>query len=71
MSDVLRKLMTTYVNTGTTGSPVWTLVGSKIEEAMIELNPDVEKITDVLGVNTSNYMSSSLNCLVSFRSLSN
>jgi hypothetical protein len=48
--DILRKLLTTYVNVGTTLVPEWKLMGYKIEDAAIELNPETEKVTDILGI---------------------
>jgi hypothetical protein len=48
-----RKLLRTYVNVGTTSAPDWFLVGSGVEESAIELNPNVETSTDILGVTTN------------------
>lgn len=48
-----RKLLRTYVNVGTTESPEWEVLGSGIEESVIELNPDSETVTDILGVTTT------------------
>lgn len=45
-----RKLLVTAVNTGTTNEPVWTVIGAGVEDSAIELNPDVETITDILGI---------------------
>ena len=45
-----RKLLKTYVNVGETGSPEWFLAGRGVEESAIELNPETETITDILGV---------------------
>lgn len=50
---VARKLLRTYVNVGTTESKEWFLVGSGVEESAIELNPNTESITDILGVTTT------------------
>lgn len=44
-----RKLLKTYVNVGTSELPEWELVGRGIEESAIELNPNVETMTDILG----------------------
>lgn len=48
-----RKLLRTYVNVGSSEEKEWFLVGSGIEESAIELNPDTETITDILGVTTT------------------
>lgn len=45
-----RRLLRTYVNVGTTESKDWFLVGSGVEDSSIELNPNTENITDILGV---------------------
>lgn len=47
-----RRLLRTYVDVGE-GEREWFLVGSGIEESSIELNPDTETITDILGVTTT------------------
>lgn len=44
-----RKLLRTYVNVGT-DSKEWFLVGSGVEDSAIELNPNTETVTDILGV---------------------
>lgn len=48
-----RKLLRTYVNVGTTGTKEWFLVGSGVEDSSIELNPNVETVTDILGITTN------------------
>ena len=48
-----RKLLKTYVNVGTPSEKKWFLVGSGVEESTIELNPNTETMTDVLGVTTT------------------
>ncbi len=48
-----RKLLRTYVNVGTTEEKKWFLVGSGVEESSIELNPNTETLTDILGVTTT------------------
>lgn len=48
-----RKLLKTYVNVATTDSPEWFLVGSGVEDSSIELNPNTETVTDVLGITTT------------------
>lgn len=48
-----RKLLRTYVNVGTSESKEWFLVGSGVEDSSIELNPNTESVTDILGVTTT------------------
>lgn len=48
-----RKLLRTYVNVGTPSERKWFLVGSGVEDSSIELNPNTESITDILGVTTT------------------
>lgn len=48
-----RKLLRTYIDVSDDTTPEWYLVGSGIEESSIELNPDTETITDILGVTTT------------------
>lgn len=48
-----RKLLRTYVDVSDSETPEWYLVGSGIEDSSIELNPDTETITDILGVTTT------------------
>lgn len=46
-----RKLLRTYVDVSDDAeTPEWYLVGSGIEESSIELNPDTETKTDILGI---------------------
>lgn len=48
-----RKLLRTYVNVGTPSERKWFLVGSGVEDSSIELNPNTESITDILGITTT------------------
>ena len=48
-----RKLLRTYVNVGTSETKEWFLVGSGVEDSSIELNPNTESVTDILGVTTT------------------
>ena len=48
-----RKLLRTYVDVGTSSTPEWFLVGSGIEDSSIELNPNTESKTDILGITTT------------------
>lgn len=45
-----RKLLMTFVDVGTSASPEWELVGRGVEESAIELNPNTETVTDILGI---------------------
>ncbi len=45
-----RKLLVTAVNVGTSSTPEWQVIGAGVEDSSIELNPDVETVTDILGV---------------------
>ena len=49
-----RKLLKTYVNVGTPTEKKWFLVGSGVEDSSIELNPNTETTTDILGVTVTN-----------------
>ena len=48
-----RKLLRTYVNVGNAETKEWFLVGSGVEDSSIELNPNTESVTDILGVTTT------------------
>ncbi len=48
-----RKLLKTFVNVGTYEEKKWFLVGSGVEESSIDLNPNTETTTDILGVTTT------------------
>lgn len=48
-----RKLLRTYVNVGNVETKEWFLVGSGVEGSSIELNPNTETVTDILGVTTT------------------
>ena len=39
-----------FADVGTTDAPKWELQGSRIEELSLEMNPNVETVTDVTGV---------------------
>lgn len=45
-----RKLLMTFVNVATSESPEWELVGRGVEESALELNPNTETVTDILGI---------------------
>ncbi len=47
-----RRLLKTYVNVGSSTED-WELVGKGVEESSIELNPNLEKVTDILGITES------------------
>ena len=48
-----RKLLRTYVNVGTASEKGWFLVGGGVEDSSIELNPNTETVTDILGITTT------------------
>lgn len=46
-----RRLLMTFVNVADSPeTPEWELVGSGVEESALELNPNTETVTDILGV---------------------
>lgn len=45
-----RKLLMTFVDVSDTDSPEWELVGRGVEDSAIELNPNTETVTDILGI---------------------
>lgn len=45
-----RKLLMTYVDVSDSGTPEWELVGRGVEDSSIELNPNTETTTDILGI---------------------
>ena len=45
-----RKLLMTYVDVSDSETPEWELVGRGVEESAIELNPNTETVTDILGI---------------------
>lgn len=46
-----RKLLMTFVDVSDgTGNPEWELVGRGVEESALELNPNTETVTDILGI---------------------
>ena len=45
-----RKLLLTLVDVSDGETPEWELVGRGVEESAIELNPNTETVTDVLGI---------------------
>lgn len=53
-----RKLLVTAVNVGDSitrgdGTPEWQIVGVGVENSVIEYNPDIETLTDILGITTT------------------
>lgn len=47
---VERKYLVTAVNVGTSENAEWQIVGAGVEDSSIELSPDKETITDILGI---------------------
>lgn len=55
---VERKYLVTAVNVGDSitlqsGTPEWLIIGVGVESSAIEYNPDIETITDILGITTT------------------
>ena len=48
--EVVRKMFTTWVNTGTSEAKAWECVGVGVEDSSLEMNVDKTKTTDILGV---------------------
>lgn len=49
---IKREEFAVFANVATTGTAEWELIGDKVEEMSLEMNPNVETMTDVTG-NTS------------------
>lgn len=51
MAKLERKAYLTFIDSTfkTTGEPSWFLIGKDFEELVVELNPDMETITNILG----------------------
>lgn len=45
-----RKLEMLFVNTGTSETPAWELLGRGVEDASIQFNHDTNQTTDILGI---------------------
>lgn len=45
-----RKLLMTFVDVSDSDTAEWELVGRGVEESALELNPNTEKVTDILGI---------------------
>ena len=45
-----RKLLMTFVDVSDSGTPEWEIVGRGVEDSSIELNPQTETATDILGI---------------------
>lgn len=48
-----RELLIAYLNTGTTSTPVWSALGSRVEDSSQEYDWQEETTTDILGVKRS------------------
>ena len=48
-----RKLLITVAEWGTAGSPKREILGARVEDSSIDLNADIEKVTDILGITYS------------------
>lgn len=47
--DIKRKYLAHYVNTGTTTTAKWEILGYKVEDASVEFNWEEETVTDITG----------------------
>lgn len=47
--DIKREEFKIFANVGTLESPEWEIIGKKIEEMSLEMNPNIETLTDVTG----------------------
>ena len=47
--DIKREEFKVFVNVGTSETPEWEIIGKKIEEMSLEMNPSIETMTDVTG----------------------
>ena len=45
-----RRLLMTFVDVGDSSTPEWEIVGRGVEDSSIELNPNTETTTDILGI---------------------
>lgn len=52
---IARKLLATYVDTSSTSTPSWELLGVRVADASIELNADVEQSRDICGNSYATY----------------
>lgn len=50
---VKRKDFMVFADVGTEGTPEWELIGDKVEELSLEMNPNVETTTDITGNTTT------------------
>lgn len=48
-ATVARKLLILYLNTGTSESPVWSVIGKRVEDSSMEYDWGEETKTDILG----------------------
>lgn len=49
---IKREEFMVFADVGTSSTPEWELIGDKVEEMSLEMNPNVETVTDITG-NTS------------------
>ncbi|MBS6447519.1 MAG: hypothetical protein KH382_08000 [Clostridiales bacterium] len=56
--DAKRKTLAHYVNIGTEAAPEWELLGYKVEDSSIEYNWEIETVTDIRGVTSSDVQKS-------------
>lgn len=46
---IARELLLLYLNTGSASSPVWSLIGHRVEDSSLELDWKKESYTDIVG----------------------
>lgn len=56
-----REMLITFLDTGTTETPVWSAMGAKVTDSNIEYDWGLETITDILGVNHTKAKTAQMN----------
>ena len=50
---VKRELFKVFMDVGESSTAEWEVIGDKIEEMSLEMNPNVETVTDILGITST------------------
>ena len=50
---VQRELFKVFMDVGESSTAEWEVIGDKIEEMSLEMNPNVETVTDILGITST------------------